>query len=182
MPLFSRKKSVRHHQGLLQSLPSRVWLSTSLIEATPRHLRSFWDDDERHEGIVYWAGIETENDWFITTAIRPSADTTWGSYRTSVSSNAEVVLAANGHHLHVLGQVHSHPDEWVDHSAGDLKGAFMPFEGFLSIVVPYYASEELKLLDGCGIHRFEHGRFRRLAGREVDELIGIVPVEISINE
>ena len=152
-----------------------------MVEATLHRLRSFWSDDERHEGIVYWAGIEAQSDWFITTAIRPYADTTWGSYKTSAFINAEVILAAHYHRLHLLGQVHSHPGGWVDHSPGDLEGAFMPFEGFLSIVVPHYAVQNLEVLDDCGVHRFEHGRFRQLAGHEVNELIRIIPVELSIH-
>ena len=68
----------------------------------------------------------------------------------------------------LLGQVHSHPGKSVDHSAGDERRALMPYEGFLSIVVPHYARRGMRPLAICGVHIFEKSRFRRLTAAEIE--------------
>ncbi len=166
----------------MATLPNRIWLSTSLLENTTRCLRSFGVEGEKHEGIVYWAGVETVSHWWLLACIRPDAVTTWGSYQTTAATNAKAILAASRYELHILAQVHSHPGNWVSHSQGDQEGALMPFEGFLSVVVPNYGLQDVFSLEQCGIHRFEKGQFRHLVNSQVKTLFHIVPTELSINE
>ncbi len=178
MRLFHRKGS---RPGSIGTCAEHIWISRPLLEKTTSLLRTFRDRTGQHEGIVYWAGVEMPAQWWILSCIRPEAETTQGSYRTSALSNSRAILAANQHGLHLLAQIHSHPGHWVDHSDGDHAGAFMPFEGFLSIVVPLYATQGMIPLASCGVHRFEHGEFRRLSDKEVDRLFHIVPVELNIH-
>lgn len=107
------------------------------------------------------------NESFITTVIAPSAITTLGSFKTSSVSNARVIAYLANAGLELLAQVHSHPGNLVDHSQGDDDRAFMPYEGFLSIVVPQYARRGLVPLTICGVHIFEAGGFRRMNEREI---------------
>ena len=130
-------------------------------------LQSFGDAEGPHEGIVYWAGRATDTDWVVTTVIVPDAATTWGSFRTSAAANARVVALLANADLVLLAQVHSHPGTVVDHSGCDDRDALMPYPEFLSIIVPNYGRAGLWPLDRCGVHRFEHGRFRRLTNKEV---------------
>lgn len=147
-----------------------------VIESTTAALRSFNTDDTGHEGIVYWAGIQGPERLLITICVVPEAETTVGSYHTSVMANAEVISVVNRYGVNLVGQVHTHPDAWVDHSQGDVIGAFMPYEGFLSIVVPHYAKRGmLPLSEFCGVHFYHHGHFIRLRGREVEDYFRIVP-------
>ena len=44
----------------------------------------------------------------------------------------------------------------------------MPYEGFLSIVVPHYGRRGMMPLTVCGVHVFESGRFRRMGEAEVE--------------
>ena len=81
-------------------------------------------------------------------------------------------LAKSG--LALLGQVHSHPGAFVDHSAGDNERALMPYDGFLSIVVPYYARRGMQPLTVCGVHVFENSRFRRIQDSEIEARFRIV--------
>ncbi len=174
-PLFASKSTRVQY-------PDRILLSNSLLDNTVRCLRSFGAEEECHEGIVYWAGVEAGSQWWLLACIKPDAVTTWGSYRTTAATNAKAILAARHFDLHLLAQVHSHPGKWVNHSQGDEQGAFMPFEGFLSIVVPNYGLHDAFSLDQCGIHRFERGRFRRLVDSQVKAIFRLVPIELTADE
>ena len=126
------------------------------------------------ESSFYWAGVTREDVWMVMTAIKPRATMTRGSFDTSAPDNAQVIefLAQAG--LALLGQVHTHGGSYVDHSAGDDADAFMPKENSLSIVVPHYGRHGMRALHRCGVHRYESGRFRRLAAHEIDADVCVV--------
>jgi proteasome lid subunit RPN8/RPN11 len=151
-----------------------IWLSTGLLDHTTAVLRASGGDQEAHEGIAYWAGHRAGDDAFVTTCIAPAATTTWGSFDTSARANARVVMYLANAGLELIGQVHSHPGRSVEHSDGDDERALMPYEGFLSIVVPYYASRGMRPLTTCGIHVFENSRFRRLGPSDVEARFRVV--------
>jgi proteasome lid subunit RPN8/RPN11 len=136
----------------------------------------------RHEGIVYWVGRQCRGDWVVTTCVAPRAHTTPGSFRTSAGANAAVVTAINAAGLELVAQAHSHPGEFIDHSDGDSCGALMPYEGFVSIVVPNYGSEALWPLTRCGVHRFESGKFHRLSTDEVTKTFRLIPSFIDLRK
>lgn len=140
-----------------------VIVQRGVIDSTERAL-------QRHrsrEALVYWAGRSSPQLWTITTCIEPESTLTEGSFRTSSAANARVIGFLAAHSLELLGQVHSHPGPLVDHSSGDERGALMPYESFLSIVVPSYGRHGFDLA-ACGVHRYESGRFRRLSASEVE--------------
>lgn len=151
-----------------------VLIPTALIEETDRLLTSPGARSHEEE-ILYWAGVESLGTWVILLCIRPRASRTRGSFRTTADANAEVIHELAEHRLHLLAQVHSHPDQFVDHSEGDDAGAFMPFENFISIVVPHYGDRGVLPLAQCGVHRMESGVFRRLAKPEVERSLRVVP-------
>lgn len=132
------------------------------------------------ESIVYWAGVKREDVWLVTTVIRPGAVGTRGSFKTSPADNARVIEFLSRAGLALLGQVHTHPSSYVDHSAGDDADAFMPKENSLSVVVPYYGRRGLRPLHRCGVHRYESGRFRRLSQAEIDADVCIVPTSRNL--
>ncbi len=157
-----------------------VYLTHEVVEQTARLVASFGRRGRPHEGIIYWAGVPTTSVWVIMTALAPEAETTPGSYRTSVSANAFVVASVNDLKLQLLGQVHGHPKDWVDHSEGDNRGAFMPYDGFLSVILPWYGLRGMLPLEKCGIHRFENGRFVALDAPEVIERFVVVPSSVDL--
>jgi proteasome lid subunit RPN8/RPN11 len=152
-----------------------VVLTTGLLAESARGLMQYRGPNGPHEGIVYWAGLSTLSHWIITSVILPKARTTSGSFRTSVQSNAETIGFLSDNGLELLAQVHSHPGTFVDHSAGDGFGALMPYENFLSVVVPNYAREGLFPLDTLGVHRFENGAFRRLSANDLAAALKVLP-------
>lgn len=113
----------------------RLLLPETLVREVDKLLRSY-GDGEPHEGVVYLAGVETPEQSVALLAIAPTASTTWGSFRTDLNANAAVVSTLATHGLSLIGQVDSHPGEWVDHSEGDDEGALVRFQGYWSLVFP----------------------------------------------
>jgi proteasome lid subunit RPN8/RPN11 len=147
--------------------PPVNWVSAQLLDRTADVLRQSGDRGQLHEGVVYWAGRRMGAQNIVTTCIAPDARTTYGSFATTSHANARVVMYLADHGLELLGQVHSHPGAFVDHSDGDDECALMPYDGFLSIVVPRYARDGLRPLSSCGVHIFEFSGFRRLSHAEI---------------
>ncbi len=153
----------------------RVLLPSTVIRESGEYLRQSRGPDGPHEGVLYWAGISAADIWVVTTIILPSARTTRGSFRTTAKTNADVVGFLADHELVLLGQVHSHPGSFVDHSEGDIVGALMPYQSFLSVVVPNYACDGLLPLHGLGVHRFDQGEFQQLSEIEIKKTMVVVP-------
>jgi len=151
-----------------------MWVSTSLLDRTVDILRQSGARGRPHEGVAYWAGRRAGHECFITTCIAPTAKTTYGSFDTSSHANAKVVMYLAAAGLELLGQVHSHPGACVDHSDGDDEYALMPYEGFLSVVVPHHGRRGMRPLTMCGVHVFERSRFRRLGSSEIESWFRIV--------
>ncbi len=157
-----------------------VYLPEIVIRETVRLLKSYGLKDQSHEGIVYWAGVVFNERRIITTVLAPQASTTAGSYLTSAVTNARVVTKVNEFRLHILAQVHSHPSNWVGHSDGDNKGAFMPYPGFYSVVVPQYGLHGMLPLSKCGIHEYVENSFVRLSPQESLQRFVVVPSAIDL--
>jgi proteasome lid subunit RPN8/RPN11 len=167
----SRWAKAKGHEG--PPKPA-VWISTGLLDQTVTVLRQSGDGDGPHEGVAYWAGRRVGHECVITTCIAPAAVTTYGSFDTTAQTNAKVVMYLASAGLELIGQVHSHPGRLVGHSDGDDERALMPYEGFLSVVVPHYGRRGMRPLTTCGIHLFENSRFRRLTDAEIETRFHVV--------
>ena len=157
----------------------RLLFPHEIVPKIAKLLRSY-GGSEAHEGVVYVGGIETSEQSVALLAIAPVASTTRGSFRTYATANAAVVstLAAQG--LTVIGQVHSHPGDWVDHSDGDDEGAFVRFEGYWSLVVPTFARQGLLPFTRCGIHLYNQGHFARLTDAAVAARVRVIRPVIDL--
>jgi len=167
-------KWLKRSQSTPESVAQVIWISRDLLDRTADVLRESRDGEQMHEGVAYWAGHRAGAEYFITTCIAPTARTTYGSFETSAHANAHVVMYLAKSGLELLGQVHSHPGASVGHSDGDDKRALMPYEGFLSIVVPHYGRSGMLPLTACGIHIFEHSAFRRMRSAEIQARFRVV--------
>jgi len=160
--------------------PTAVYVPQAVARETARLISSYGTGRKRHEGIAYWAGVATGSAWVITTVLAPEAVTTAGSYKTTAPDNAQVVGEVNRLRLQILAQIHGHPGDWVDHSLGDDEGAFMPYEGFYSLVLPRYGCQGMLPLSKCGVHRYQGCRFVRLTSEEIEERFVIVPTSADL--
>ena len=171
-----KQLTLRRRQHEAVAVSPVVWVFGAVLEQTVEVLQRSGTVAETHEGVAYWAGRRFGADLIVTTCIAPAATTTCGSFETSSYTNARVVAYLAGAELELLGQVHSHPGSSVGHSAGDDERALMPYEGFLSIVVPHYGRCGMTPLTGCGVHIFENGHFRRMGGTEVEARFRLLDV------
>jgi proteasome lid subunit RPN8/RPN11 len=161
-------------------LPPTVYICESIWGDSVNLLQEARDERSAHEGILYWAGKSCNDYWLLTTCIAPQAITTRGSFQTTSASNAEVIKFLASNNLELLAQVHSHPGTLIDHSGGDDEGALMPYENFLSIIVPHYAQLGILPLEKCGIHRFQGGKFVRLPEHEIKTTFKVVPYILNL--
>lgn len=127
------------------------------------------------EKIVYWAGVKRDGLWLVTSVVRPRAVLTRGSFKTSAGDNARVIAFLSEAGLALIGQVHTHPNDFVGHSTGDDRDAFMPVENAVSIVLPFYGRGGMLPLRRCGVHRYEGEVYRRLSDAEVESTFCIIP-------
>ena len=169
------RKFIKNVEGYVSYCSQNFIVLNSVITHTCALLKSFAEKDMMHEGIVYWVGYETANLKVVTTCITPNAITTVGSFDTDEVANADVIRELSQWKSVLLAQVHSHPGRIVDHSDGDNERAFMPFNGFLSVVVPNYAARGMLPLTVNGFHLYHGGHFFRLSDRVVSKVISIVP-------
>jgi hypothetical protein len=135
---------------------------------------------EAHEGVIYLGGAEVNDGAVALVALSPVAATTWGSFRTDVDANSAVVRALADLGASLVGQVHSHPSTWVDHSDGDDAGALVRFDGYWSLVVPSFARDGLRPIERCGIHLYQSGSFKRLTTRASRARVRVLPASIDL--
>ena len=156
-----KKKRFNPQDQLHYFIPEEVIAFTEMV------LREYGNKMPANEGIVYWAGTQEQNEIQVSMAIAPAAVTDIGIVRVSHFSNLQLVLALSEYKQIHLGQVHSHPSDWVDHSGIDDSDAAFKIEGLLSIVVPNYGSQGMRNFKKCGMHRFQKTNFIRLSERYV---------------
>ena len=141
----------------------RYVISSKVIKDTERVLQDYANKNPSNEGLVYWAGIVSNNTINITTVIAPNTESDFGRVSTSHKDNFHVVNELSKLKLVEVAQVHSHPGYFVEHSDGDDKWAAFKFEGLLSLVVPNYCKEGMLPFEKCGVHRYENGYFIHLS-------------------
>lgn len=123
-----------------------------------------------------YPGVALENQVFVAvTVVVPDANLHPRYY--TVSANA---ISQAGQHLRTLkmtriAQVHTHGNDWVDHSPTDDDRAYSQRPGAISIVVPYHAENRPDVAE-CGVHlRTVHG-WRKVAP---DSVITVVPTVLD---
>lgn len=108
-----------------------------------------------------------------TTLVIPRATLRPRNYEISADAMAEA-----GKHLHPNGlkrllQVHTHGNDWIDHSDTDDDLAFTRREGAISIVLPFHARRRPTPLDG-GVHRRGTDGWTRMHGADATGLVRLV--------
>jgi proteasome lid subunit RPN8/RPN11 len=158
---------------------SRLLVPDRLVTDTVKALRQFRGWFHRHEGVGYWLGWEQEEITVALTLAIPRATTWPGRFHVVAAENARVTATAHSQKCIVVAQIHSHPGSDTSHSGGDNRDAFMPSEGYFSLVVPSYAQGNPPLKT-WGIHRYERGEFRRLSNSEVSTSVFLTPSVVDL--
>jgi hypothetical protein len=165
------------------ALRGRFFILESVVESLERLLPTYRGPDGSHEGIAFLFGrVLRANETMFLSAVAPNADHRRGYVRCSEQQVAEATAAVRelGLGLGLLAQVHTHPGEFSMHSVGDDTMILMPFEGMLSIVVPYYAHFGLRPLDSLGVHQFQDARWVLADRNSIRKNLLVVPNSLDV--
>ncbi|MFC0541941.1 hypothetical protein [Kutzneria chonburiensis] len=137
-----------------------------------------------HEHVAYLDGIRHRDrdgtlQGFATTVVIPDAVTSPGNFTVPVDA-----MERAGEHFEALGvvrlaQVHTHGNDFVDHSHIDDRRAYSQRAGALSIVLPWHAAGRPTLWQS-GIHLREPAGWRRVTGPRIDEIVRVLPGVIDL--
>jgi hypothetical protein len=177
-----KQKSPRRIVPRLPQAPLRgeFLISASAISETERLLPSYRDFSSDHEGIVFLLGQQLDELTILTTALAPEAHTTPGSVSCSPAQMAGAIEAAREAGLALLAQAHSHPSDWIEHSLGDDSMIFMPYEGMLSLIAPWYGRVGMLPLQNIGVHQYQDRRWVRAEPRSVADAVTIIPDSLDL--
>jgi hypothetical protein len=152
------------------TIPDPVWRALLDVFATslPGHERVAYLD-----GVRYRDRTSTVQG-IATTVTVPNAVTSPGNFTVSAAAMEQA-----GDHFDVLGlvrlaQVHTHGNDWVNHSWVDDQRAYSQRDGALSLVLPYHAAGRPTLWQ-AGVHVREPAGWRRVTGKEINTLIRLLP-------
>jgi proteasome lid subunit RPN8/RPN11 len=122
-----------------------------------------------NEGLALWFGVRDGGRARITHIV----DVSGAGFRTtplymclSIRSMAVLTDLADKLQTVLIGQIHSHPDRFVDLSDLDKRNGIRSPD-YLSMVCPYYAQRTLSGFNDCGVHVFENRAYRRMPTQEV---------------
>jgi hypothetical protein len=180
-----RRRDRHRRRRLTQRLPLGTLRGEFLIVEAAwaevgRLLQTYRDAQGDHEGIALLFGRRLSQLTILTTAIAPEADTGPGHVRCNEEQMGAAIWAGRERGVALLAQVHSHPAAWIEHSVGDDTMVFMPFEGMLSIVVPWYGRVPLRPLHKLGVHQFQDGQWVAAEPRSAASRIRIVPSSMDL--
>lgn len=162
------------------ALRGRFAVTEPALRECEQLLPTYRGVDGDHEGIVFLCGYELGDLQILTTAVAPNCDHGRGHVRCSERQIEEVVARAHASGLGVLAQVHTHPSGYTEHSVGDDEMVLMPYDGMLSIVVPFYARYRMRPLENLGIHQFQDGRWLAAERSTIASSIAVVPASVDL--
>jgi proteasome lid subunit RPN8/RPN11 len=158
----------------------RFLITDTALAAGERLLPTYRGSDGDHEGIVFLAGFETQRATVFTGVLAPQADHGPGRVLSSQEQVLTASRAARSAGMSILAQLHSHPGAWTRHSEGDDSMVFMPFEGMLSIVAPWYGRFGLRPLDSLGVHQYQEGSWVLCDRESVRAAFRMLPTELDL--
>lgn len=156
------------------AIRGRFFITEGAVTAAERMLPTFRGPDGDHEGVLFMLGFETPKWTLFTSVVAPDADHGRGHVRADEAAVAAAARAARKHGLGILGEIHSHPDGWTEHSEGDDELVLMPFEGMLGLVVPHHGHWGMRPLESLGIHQYQDRRWVAIV-RGIREGFTVVP-------
>lgn len=163
-----------------RAVEGRFAFCESVILEAERLLPAYRGVDGDHEGIVFLLGRRMADLTIYSTAVAPRANHSAGRVQCSHEDVAEVLAFARPRRLALLGQVHTHPGEWTEHSRGDDRMITMPFQGMLSIVVPRYGLYGLRPLESLGIHQYQSGTWVGCTTASIREALVVWPASADL--
>jgi hypothetical protein len=94
--------------------------------------------------VAYWLGPQADPER-VTDVVQPVHLATAHHYEVDSAWVTGFLLRLRADRLSVRAQVHTHPGPFVRHSPTDDAFALAPSEGFLSLVLPFFAMGSITL-------------------------------------
>ncbi|GLY38866.1 hypothetical protein Amsp01_048900 [Amycolatopsis sp. NBRC 101858] len=156
------------------TIPEPVWHAVldAFATAPPGHERVAYLDGVRfHDATGVRHGV-------ATTVTLPDAHTTPGNYQVSARAMEQA-----GSHFEVLelvrlAQVHTHGNDWVNHSRTDDGRAYSQMDDALSLVLPHHAAGRPTPFQ-AGVHLRGPQGWRRLHRDELENHVRLLPGTID---
>lgn len=163
----SRRSVTYPGAGVHWSIPQPI------IDATAAYLKQYGVQD--CEGIAYWAGsVGANRSVAVQTLVLVNHEPQGAGVRVTREEARKLVRVLAEFDLKLLAQVHSHPGD-AFHSHGDDEHATSFHEGFVSAVVPRYATDDTSLYDWA-VHEYQDGEFVRVPPAEVRTRFQTLPM------
>lgn len=159
-------------------VPEAIW--AQMLDELARHApgveRVAYLDGYRLESSRDLDGFEqvVTSTAVVTTIALPDAELHTTYFRVSAAAMSRAGAHLRRDRMARLAQVHTHGDNWLDHSPIDDEDAYSQRIGSLSFVLPKHA-ELRPTLHAAGVHVRERSGWRRLTGAEITESIHVVP-------
>jgi proteasome lid subunit RPN8/RPN11 len=174
--------------SVFRTKPLRILPATGLlvvnenvISHTQYALRAFGDGiEERHEGLVFWAGKNIGTSSYVLAAIVPECEHEPFRVVANPSQMGDAARAARKLGLGLISQVHSHPGSDTRHSDGDDELVFLPYEGMFSLVVGNYGDGSLNPNEGAGLHQYQNGEWVQV--ENAGGVFRIIPSLIEVDD
>jgi hypothetical protein len=161
-------------------LHGRFIIAESALDEAARLLPTYRGTDGDHEGIVLMLGRELGDLTVILSVVAPEADHSPGHVMVNGTSVAALTGVAHKHGLAVLGQIHTHPSAWTEHSKGDDRLVLLKYDGMLSIIAPHYGCFGLRPVHSLGVHQLHDGRWYRVTVASAKAGIMVAPTSIDL--
>jgi proteasome lid subunit RPN8/RPN11 len=163
-------------------LRGRFLIARPLIDATRKALTSIALDGIKeggHEGLVYWAGRDTDGGMAFLSVVVPESDHGPQGVMVDGQEVSRASRRMRNRNLGLKAQVHSHPGGDARHSDGDDDLVLMPFEGMLSVVAPDFGIE-LDALGDLTVHQYQDGRWVLCSPESVERNFEVIPTVMDI--
>ena len=144
-------------------------INSGVLDYTVKVLNDYRNLNPSNEGLVYWAGTRNGDQAIVRMVVAPQASSEERRITTSHSSNANYIKTISKHGFVHIGQIHSHPGTFIDHSLGDDEWTPFKRHGLISIVVEMYGENGMSKLNTCGVHKYVCGNFERLNEQYIEE-------------
>lgn len=163
-------------------LRGRFLIARPLIEATREALTSIALEGIKeggHEGLVYWAGRDTDAGIAFLSVVVPESDHGPQGVMVDGQDVSRASRRMRDHNLGLKAQVHSHPGGDARHSDGDDELVLMPFEGMLSVVAPDFGIE-VEALGNLTVHQYQDGRWVLCSPESVERNFEVIPTVMDV--
>ncbi|MET8063069.1 hypothetical protein [Micromonospora sp. NPDC005313] len=145
---------------------SALRLPRTVLTESFRHLRDCGAG--RRECVLYWCADQDEPD-LVTRSVHPVHRAGRAGYEVNSDWVTQFFLDLRRSRETVRVQVHTHPRE-AGHSGTDDRFALVPAAGFLSLVIPNFATGPVSLADTVLVEMGDDGDWKPTVTEEVLEV------------